>query len=190
MLSRYCLSLNNSTVRLRAADIDSASICSSDPPTTPQPDQPPITDKTIRRRPVRGYIIHSDDDCYPDEEEQHFTYSKPIFDDNESLTCVDEDTFMHADHSETRTINISHKQTTIQSWLAFSLLPVYTEKVEIPPPLTRLERVLASFTMYSELKEANMDSHFEKVFVRLQQEWTYVGGLVRQFCFMGTFSDR
>ena len=34
-----------------------------------------------------------------------------------------------------------------------------------------------------------MDSHFERVFVRLQQEWTYIGGLVCRFRFIGTFSD-
>ena len=93
---------------------------------------------------------------------------------------------MDSDH---RTVTISHQQPSIKSWLAFSLLPRYTEKVEIPPPLTLLEITLASFTMYSELKEANMDSHFERVFVRLQQEWTYIGGLVCQFRFISTFSD-
>jgi len=85
---------------------------------------------------------------------------------------------MDSDHSETRTVAVSHKQPSIKDWFAFSLLPRYTEKVEVPPRLTRLERILSSFTMYSELKEANMDSHFERVFVRLQLEWTYMGGLV------------
>ncbi|EDR07297.1 uncharacterized protein LACBIDRAFT_328163 [Laccaria bicolor S238N-H82] len=32
--------------------------------------------------------------------------------------------------------------------------------------------------MYSELKEATMDSEFDKVFARLQMEWTYIGGLL------------
>lgn len=175
------LSFANFTAHHRVVDLDSTSICSSDPPTTPissESDQP-ITTQTLRRRPVRGYRIDSDnDDDYPDEDDQHFTDSKPTFDDPDCSTCIDEDTFIDTDHSETGTIVISHKQPSIKSWLAFSLLPVYTEKVDVPPPLTRLERVLASFTMYSEMKVANMDSHFEKIFARLQLEWTYVGGLV------------
>jgi len=40
------------------------------------------------------------------------------------------------------------------------------------------EEMLASFTPYREMKEANGDSQFEKIFNRLQQEWTYVGGLL------------
>ena len=140
----------------------------------------------MKRRPIRGYIIDSDDDCYP-EEGHHLTESKPIFDDGDSLTCVD-DTPMDADYNDTRTVLISHQQPSIGVWLTFSL-PRYTMKVEIPPPLTVLEKTLASVTMYSELKEANMDSHFERVFVRLQQEWTYIGGLVCRSRFIGTFSD-
>lgn len=61
--------------------------------------------------------------------------------------------------------------------------------MEGPPSLTRLETILVSFTMYRELKEASMDSHFEQVFARLKQEWTYVGAQVCQFHFISTFSD-
>ncbi|TFK35298.1 hypothetical protein BDQ12DRAFT_688289 [Crucibulum laeve] len=57
-------------------------------------------------------------------------------------------------------------------------VPSYTEKLPVPPRMSRLERILASFTMYSELKEASVDSQYEAVFMRLQMEWTYVGGLL------------
>ena len=168
-------------------NLESASVCSSDPPTTPEY-QPSITDQTIRRRPIRGYKISSDDDSHSDGD-QYFTESKPMFDDDESLTC-NNDSFMDPDDSETINLPIvPYKQTSIQSWIAFSLLPRYTEKVEVPPSLSRLERILASFTMYSHLKEANMDSHFEQVFARLQMEWTYIGGLVCQIRFINTFPD-
>ena len=96
---------------------------------------------------------------------------------------------MDLDDSETLNLPIPHKQTSIQSWIAFSLLPRYTEKVEVPPSMSRLEKILASFTMYSHLKEANMDSHFEQVFVRLQMEWTYIGGLVCRSRFTSMFPD-
>ena len=85
---------------------------------------------------------------------------------------------MDSDLSET-TIFLS--TSSIKNWLAFSLLPKYTETVKVSSPLTRSERILASFTVYRELKEANMDSHFERVFIRLQLEWTYMGGLVCPF---------
>lgn len=60
-----------------------------------------------------------------------------------------------------------------------SLLPQYTEKVEVPSDMTLLERMLSAFTMYGELKNATLDSQYERVFGRLQMEWTYIGGLVR-----------
>lgn len=170
----HCLLNSN----LSLVDIDSTSVCSSDRPVTPESDQPPpITNQNLRRRPIRGYNIHSDDDYHSDDD--HFTESKPIFDDNSS-TCND-DTLMESDDSEPISFPISHQQTSIERWIAFSILPRYTEKVEIPPSLSLLERILASFTMYNDLKEASMDSQFELVFVRLQLEWTYIGGLVCQF---------
>lgn len=62
------------------------------------------------------------------------------------------------------------------------MLPRYSEKLErttdISPDLSRAETLLSAFTMYSELKEACLDSQFEKIFTRLQTEWTYIGGLV------------
>lgn len=66
-------------------------------------------------------------------------------------------------------------------WFAASDLPQYTvevEEVKIPPSLSFAEQIVASFTVYLEMKDAVLDSHYEKVFHRLQHEWTYVGGLV------------
>lgn len=36
-------------------------------------------------------------------------------------------------------------------------------------------------TMYGELSSAETADHFEPIFRRLQQEWTFIGGLVRFF---------
>ncbi|KAG5634113.1 hypothetical protein DXG03_006298, partial [Asterophora parasitica] len=70
-------------------------------------------------------------------------------------------------------------------WLALALqpgiLPQYTEKIEVPDDkqeLTLLERILASFTVYAELKAARTEEEFGRVFGRLQVEWGYVGGIV------------
>ena len=40
------------------------------------------------------------------------------------------------------------------------------------------ERALASFTVYKELKKARLDSQYERMFGRLQREWTYASSLV------------
>lgn len=67
---------------------------------------------------------------------------------------------------------------------AGSILPQNTEDIPISTDFTFLERVLASFTVYRELSTAKSETQYEKVFGRLQTEWTYVGGLVSYFsCF-------
>ena len=43
--------------------------------------------------------------------------------------------------------------------------------------------------MYGQLKAANIDSHFEQVFDRLQLEWTYMGWLVCRFHFISMVPD-
>jgi len=73
---------------------------------------------------------------------------------------------------------VKFQSTGPLNWVAASVLPKYTEKIETPSSLTRPEAVVATFTMYYELKEAQLDSHYEKVFHRLQMEWTYIGGLL------------
>jgi hypothetical protein len=79
---------------------------------------------------------------------------------------------------------VVHIPPETPGWLLASILPSYTEKIDIEPSLSLVERILSSFATYRELKDATLDSHFEGVFTRLQQEWTYVGGLVsaRPFC--------
>ena len=64
------------------------------------------------------------------------------------------------------------------AWIAASLLPVYTEKVPIPSDMNAAERAVCSFTFYNDLRQATHESHYEKVFERMQKEWTYIGGLV------------
>ncbi|KAG5732599.1 hypothetical protein E4T56_gene16874 [Termitomyces sp. T112] len=133
-----------------------------------------------RRRQQRGYQIDSDEDGYIDEE---YASKPPVFSDSEdndfitfgeSPLCDDNDQIrIHTQSS----LSTSGPREWIQSiWP--SLLPQYTEKVEVPKDMTLVERVLASFTMYNELKNARSESHYETVFARLQTEWTYVGGLL------------
>lgn len=57
------------------------------------------------------------------------------------------------------------------------ILPQYseTEKPQDLPAMGVMQRVIASFTMYAELRD---ETHYERAFSRQQLEWTYVGGLL------------
>lgn len=57
------------------------------------------------------------------------------------------------------------------------ILPQYseTEKPEDLPAMGAMQRIVASFTMYAELRN---ETHYERAFSRQQLEWTYVGGLL------------
>lgn len=149
---------------------------------------------TIRRRKVRGYVIDTDDEMisgseYEEEEEvtpcdtpcrdgdisyDPDTYEgDPFFDDPFAIQPLPDGV-------------IQLGGTGCFSGARDAMLPQYSEKLVASPEMSRLERILASFTMYSELKaanETNSESSFERVFMRLQMEWTYVGGLVCSFRF-------
>ena len=103
--------------------------------------------------------------------------------DSPSITYVDP---KDSSHSESLLLQTKRRTT---EWIAASLLPVYTEKLTTSPELGRMEKAIAACTMYNELKTACVDSHFEKVFSRLQMEWTYTGGTV-SFSFYSRSSSR
>ena len=130
---------------------------------------PPVVEADRPR--IRGYLSDSDDD--DTREDSNILEHTPLLDKDEDLADYEHDG--------------SEDQTTTESpyWLFPSLLPSYTEKIEVDSPPSFVERVLSSFTMYQELKEATLDSQFEAVFHRLQQEWTFVGGLVSHNLFLG-----
>jgi hypothetical protein len=61
-------------------------------------------------------------------------------------------------------------------WLVASVLPTYTEKIQTAHSSESfMRRLLSSFKTYTDLRNATVDSEYEAVFVRLQQEWTYIG---------------
>jgi hypothetical protein len=118
----------------------------------------------VDRPRIRGYLSDSDSDIRDDIDTQE---RKPL---------LDEDARQDYDDEDPTTPPLTSESTPY--WLFPSLLPSYTEKIEVDSPPSYVEGALSSFTMYKELKEATLDSHFEAVFHRLQQEWTFVGGLV------------
>ena len=134
----------------------------------------------IRHLRRRGYHIHSDEESRVDDDE--YNHKRPVFSDGE------DNKFLHdfALHNDNDRIYIRTQSSLLASgpreWIQTiwpSILPQHTERIQVLQDMALSQRVLASFTMYHELKNAQLDSQYEKVFTRLQTEWTYVGGLAR-----------
>ncbi|KAF8880094.1 hypothetical protein CPB84DRAFT_1851933 [Gymnopilus junonius] len=117
----------------------------------------------IRRRKVKGYAINSDDDISSYETDDEFSPEN-----------------QQDDHSNTVLRQYINFDSGGDGWVAFSdlPLPLYTEKITVPPNMTRIERVLSSVTMYREMSAAEREEDFEPVARRLQAEWTFIGGLL------------
>ncbi|KAG6886933.1 hypothetical protein C0995_003103 [Termitomyces sp. Mi166 len=111
--------------------------------------------RQIRRR--GGYHINSDDEDYSPYSPDEDAPKAPVFSDGESYCGGSED---------------DDRIFTVHP----SILPQSMERIDVPQQDMMLaERVLASFSVYCELKSARTDSGFERVFVKLQTEWTYIG---------------
>ncbi|KAG5340695.1 hypothetical protein C0989_000738 [Termitomyces sp. Mn162] len=154
---------------------DGSSTRVSEPPSMPPsptngrwPDGYPAHIRRQRQR--RGYRIDSDGESYADEE---YNAKPPKFSDSED-NDFDESQFCNDnDQIRIHTLSTWGPREWIQS-IWSSLLPQYTARVEVPKDMRLVDRVLASFTTYNDLK----NEHYDMVFARLQMEWTYVGGLV------------
>ena len=173
---------------------ESESIDFGDPP-----DPIPRPYQNLRRRRVKGYTVNSEEEAYSTDgsETQRFLHGgdnnlSRLLDDD---TCVDDEDGHH-DKEDPYSAALVYRPgsgeiITItpadgEGWTAYSdlPLPLYTEKITVPSNLTKPEKILASMTMYGELSSAEEADHFEPIFRRLQQEWTFIGGLVRFFCFL------
>jgi hypothetical protein len=131
-----------------------------------------VKQETQKKPRIRGYRIGSDDDKSSSEDSHDDYEKKPL------LNYPESDGHSSDDGWEDQRNVVIHFTSGPFGWLVKSILPSYTEKVPVQQPIRFLERILASFTTYKDLKDATLDSHYEAVFARLQQEWTYVGGLV------------
>lgn len=152
-----------------------------DSPLSPVPYTPP---QTLRRR-VKGYQICSDEELCSSGGEEEENAKGPM-----SFAQVahehDQDTLPTPIPSPTKFIE---SFTRIDSWISASLLPVHAKPITIPPShMSSAERVMSTFTLYSELKEAVEESEYQTIFERLQREWQYVGGLVGPFKVFVVFS--
>lgn len=76
-----------------------------------------------------------------------------------------------------RAQNTDHKH-----WFAASMLPTYTETISIDSQISTVDSIVDSFSPYRELREARVDSEYERVLTELCAEWRFVGGSVRNIC--------
>ncbi|KAF9548083.1 hypothetical protein CPC08DRAFT_823567 [Agrocybe pediades] len=178
----------------------------ADAGSTPATSQPSgLRKRTRQKRKIKSYLLDSDEPISESEEScsgssssssyVHFE-KRPLISDT-SQTCIgDDEDFDYANSlimrsgSSGEIIRFDEEQHIDEQegftrkgkgWLAFMSdlpLPLYTEKIVVPPNLTKPEKVICSFTMYSELASACCDDDFARVFGRLQHEWTFIGGLL------------
>ena len=66
-------------------------------------------------------------------------------------------------------------------WFAASILPSYTETISIESQASTVDSIVDSFSPYRELREAQLDSDYERVLTELRAEWRFVGGSVRKY---------
>ncbi|KAJ7733612.1 hypothetical protein B0H14DRAFT_2996387 [Mycena olivaceomarginata] len=109
------------------------------------------------RRRVRGYCINSDEE--PD------SFSETDDEDDDSKALLDDPSFINDEDEEPPApIKISFNP---MEWIAGSNRdPIF------------FERVISSFTVYSEMKHARCHDDFDRIFTRLQLEWTYTAGIL------------
>lgn len=128
--------------------------------------------QSIRRR-IKGYAIDTDDEV--GSSDGGYLSDNNLRGEDASLTCVgDEDELVI--HPYSKDIISFATMKVVASNLP---LPLYAEKVTVPPDFSAGEKLLASCTMYGDLSVAKTDDHFEPVYRRVQQEWNQSGALVR-----------
>lgn len=74
------------------------------------------------------------------------------------------------------------QNTDHKLWFGASILPTYTETISIDSEISTVDSIVDSFSPYRELREARVDSDYERVLTQLCAEWRFVGGSVRKIC--------
>ncbi|KAF9236320.1 hypothetical protein BU15DRAFT_64050 [Melanogaster broomeanus] len=67
------------------------------------------------------------------------------------------------------------ESTSSMLWSAESILPTYTEAIAVNQNVSIVDSIVDSFSPYRELREARVDSDYERVLTKLQAEWSSVG---------------
>ncbi|KAH9973354.1 hypothetical protein BGW80DRAFT_1310301 [Lactifluus volemus] len=169
--------------------ISSADKYPSDVPVTPetddQEDPPPwasaVTEDPpngLRRRKVKGYCISSEEersgesDYYPSDGEVEDTKACDRWE--TSIPYDDESSTIHSDSLEISTY--IHTPPVISIILP-SLLPLtyVTDNVSVSSGTSFASNAFETLTYHRELREAQVDSDFDRILARLLSEWYYTG---------------
>ncbi|KAG9309315.1 hypothetical protein JVU11DRAFT_10803 [Chiua virens] len=106
----------------------------------------------------------SDSDRVPSEDEQ------------DPLLKVRDDKPILVPRLLDREDDVSVKNKRYKLWFAASILPAYTETISVTTQVSTVDSIVDSFTPYRELREAQLDSEYERVLTELCAEWRFVGG--------------
>ncbi|KAF9227051.1 hypothetical protein BS17DRAFT_774855 [Gyrodon lividus] len=79
----------------------------------------------------------------------------------------------HCSDAEESDRPIEHKKSVL--WFAASMLPTYTEAIAVDQSVSRIDSIVDSFSPYRELRDARVDSDYERVLTKLQAEWSFIG---------------
>jgi hypothetical protein len=137
-----------------------------------------------RRKKVKGYCINSEDDrsgesdcpfsCSEAEDNQPCdTWEPPI--------PYDESPNTYSDSLEIRT-NTNGPSTI--SIILPSLLPTsyVSDNMSVSSSISLASSTFDTLTFHRELREAQLDSDFDRIIVKLAHEWYYVGASVSMAC--------
>lgn len=125
-----------------------------------------------KRRSVRGYSIDTDD--------EGVINSCSIDDDSDDYCFIEEDFSLETPADSECVDNVIEiPPISAGSWLAASILPRYADQVSVGSTMSVAESTLSCITSYRELRDASLDTDFEKIRSSLQFEWCFVGGTVR-----------
>jgi hypothetical protein len=70
------------------------------------------------------------------------------------------------------------KNADRRPWFAAS---TYTETISTDSQISTVDSIVDSFSPYRELREARLDSDYERVLTQLCAEWRFVGGTGRKY---------
>ncbi|KAF8838514.1 hypothetical protein BDN67DRAFT_933660 [Paxillus ammoniavirescens] len=87
---------------------------------------------------------------------------------------VDEPIFVsHSSDTEESDQPLQRKNSVL--WFAASMLPTYTEAIAVNQNISSIDSIVDSFSPYRALRDARVDSDYERVLTKLQAEWSFVG---------------
>jgi hypothetical protein len=167
----------------------------SDVPVTPETDDhedPPPWASAVtedlptgpQRRKVKGYCIGSEEersgesDYYPSDGEVEDTKACNPWE--TSMPYGDESWTIHSDSLEISTY--THSPPVISTILPYLLPLTYvTDNVSVSSGTSFASNAFETLTYHRELREAQVDSDFDRILTRLLSEWYYTGASVNVF---------